>query len=104
LLKGANFGFRAGKSCNDALTIMKLVIDAANHNKSNLFIGSLDIHKAFDKVPWQGVVNGMRRIGITENIIKLLTTIQFNGEVALHRFDMVGIVGWKSPRLCWRRL
>jgi hypothetical protein len=57
---------------------MKLTIDAANQTKSNLLIGSLDIHKAFDKVPWQGVVNGMRRIMIPENIIKLLTTIQFN--------------------------
>jgi ribonuclease HI len=119
ILKGNNFGFRPGKSTNDNITIIKNIIDIANIRKQPLFIGNLDIKKAYDTVPPEAMRMAYRRIKIPETYIKLIMTMndqrtlkiitpygpteEINPKIGLPQGDISSPLDWLifyDPLLC----
>jgi len=44
------FGFRTGHGCNNAIFVLRNVIEYFNERGSNVYLASLDASKAFDRV------------------------------------------------------
>jgi len=44
------FGFRTGHGCNNAISVLRNLIEYFNERGSNVYIASLDASKAFDRV------------------------------------------------------
>ena len=77
ILKGFNYGFRTGQSTTEALLMIRSIIDLAQIENKDLYIASLDIKKAYDTVPFEGLKMSLIRIGMPENLVNfimLLTT------------------------------
>ena len=44
------FGFTARNSCDNAVFIIKSIIEYFTQHKSNIFVATFDLTKAFDRV------------------------------------------------------
>jgi ribonuclease HI len=113
ILKSMNFGFRPGCSTNEAITALKIIIDTSNltaSKKITLFMAVLDVLKAFDKVPFDGLKLSMTRIKIPKQLINLSKglcvdnkctistphgeTEQFNKENGLPQGGVISTLHW----------
>ncbi len=75
VLQSNNYGFRAGRSTNDALLILKNCIDIANQKKHPLYIACLDIKRAYDSISFESLEISLRRLRIPERFILFLRNI-----------------------------
>ena len=69
MLRGTNFGFRAGMGTKEAIFMIRTLFDTNNSNKQNLYLASLDVQAAFDTVPWTAIENGLKRIKAPQDLI-----------------------------------
>jgi hypothetical protein len=77
ILKGPNFGFQAGQGTGDPLFIMSNLLDFCKAKGIKFYTSTLDIAACFDKLPWEAIRNGLRRIKIPESFIRLLKAMQY---------------------------
>ena len=78
VLTGNQFGFMSGKSTNNYLTILRLIIDDAKLKNKELYIALLDIQKAYDSVPLIAIELSLRRLAIPEQFINIIKCLHNN--------------------------
>ena len=66
------FGFKANSGCNDAIFSLTSVVKYFNDHKSSVYIASLDISKAFDKVSHYKMYNSLLTAGVPLIIVDVL--------------------------------
>jgi ribonuclease HI len=76
LLKGVNFGFRAGAGTTEAICMIKHLIDLANARKVPIYAAILDVEAAYDKVPHDAIYAGLSRIHAPPHLIDLLKNME----------------------------
>lgn len=74
LLSSAQFGFRSGHSCTDALLIMLNEIFIQKNRRKKVCVLTLDITKAFDTVCHQILIYKLFRLGLDWNSILWFTS------------------------------
>ena len=71
----AQFGFRKGHSCSDALMTLRAAIDRSSRDQSSLTLLSTDVSKAFDRVPPWTTALALTRMGVSSGIVSFLTSL-----------------------------
>ena len=59
---GTQFGFMPGKGITDAIFIMRQVQEKHQAKKKKLYYAFVDLEKAFDRVPREGVRWALRKL------------------------------------------
>jgi hypothetical protein len=81
LLTEEQFGFRQGKACRDALFALSEILK--NRGKEKVFIGFLDITKAFPSIFQDGLWFKLRKIGIDGKMWRVLKDLYRVSECAV---------------------
>jgi hypothetical protein len=76
VLRGHNFGFRAGLSTAEPLAGLRHIMDAAKLTCTPLYLACLDIKHAYDSVPFAAVAVSFRRVGVPEPLVSLLRALE----------------------------
>lgn len=71
-LSRSQYGFRRGKSTNDALAALKAAILRARAKKSFGVVISLDIKNAFNTVKWSSILEKLRKAGVSRYLRELI--------------------------------
>ena len=75
-LSSTQRGFRAGRGTRDALFVARRLIDSAATSKDfGLMYTALDWAKDFDSIQPAAMLQGLRRFGLPEKIIKVVAAI-----------------------------
>ena len=74
------FGFMPGKSTIDAIFIVRQIQEKYREKKKDLYFAFVDLEKAFDRVPRKVVFWAMRKAGLDEWIIDLLSAMYKNAK------------------------
>ncbi|MEO1480439.1 MAG: reverse transcriptase domain-containing protein, partial [Bacteroidota bacterium] len=75
LLHWAQFGFRAGRSREDALLILRSALERARKNAGLLLLLNTDVSKAFDRVPpWVSAI-ALKLLGTPPEITRFLVSM-----------------------------
>lgn len=69
ILKGANYGFHTGYSATDALALIRSAIETANITGQTLYMATLDIQKAYNKIPKEAMIESLKRIRVPNTFI-----------------------------------
>ena len=85
------FGFKRGIGCTEAIFTLKSVISNFVDNGSSVYVASLDISKAFDKVNHCKLFNSLLAAGLPPVIInvlccwysKLFVTVRWNTSLSM---------------------
>ena len=80
LLSNFQYGFRPGSGCDDATAMVTASILEAKGSKKPLIGISIDISKAFDRVPWSFIPHVMRRMGVHEDVSNYILEYERGGE------------------------
>ena len=72
VISDMQFGFRPGKGTTDAIFIVRQIQERYLEKKKNLWIGFVDLEKAFDRVPRNVVWWALRRLGVEEWLITVI--------------------------------
>lgn len=72
LLRDEQAGFRAGRSCVDQITTLRIIIEQSLEWNSSLYITFVDYMKAFDSVDRPTLWNLMRHYGIPQKITNII--------------------------------
>jgi len=73
-------GFRAGRSTEDALLILEEVVSKSVEFRMPLWLGCLDLSKAFDRIEWHHLFQALKEQGITDKYCSLLAAL-YEGQV-----------------------
>ncbi|KAK2710815.1 hypothetical protein QYM36_012111, partial [Artemia franciscana] len=65
-------GFRTGYGTTDSVFILKALIDKYGKGKTCLYVGFLDLHKAFDSVDRGLLKDAMLNIGLPHSFVRLI--------------------------------
>lgn len=76
-------GFRKGRSCNDAIFIIRQVKEKAVEWNKPAFLSFVDLRKAFDRVQLQDITSILRKRNIASDIINTIRDIYNNNELQL---------------------
>lgn len=74
ILSESQFGFRTGRSTEDAVAALTSVVADSLDNKTKCLAVFLDLKKAFDTVSLPILVHKLERLGIRDSPLKLLTS------------------------------
>ena len=66
------FGFMNGKSCSQALHIIRRLPDYGEMSQTNVIAVFLDWKQAFDKVEHSKLIEALRRIGICDHFLEVI--------------------------------
>ena len=69
------FGFMAGRSTSDAIFITRQLQEKYQAKKGKLYHIFVDLEKAFDKVPRRAVTWALRRKGVPERLVELVSML-----------------------------
>ena len=72
------FGFRPGKQCQDAIQVVRRIIDHAKTKNKQLLLACLDIRKAFDSLQPASIKKSLAFMGVDQDFIQLLQHIYDN--------------------------
>jgi Reverse transcriptase (RNA-dependent DNA polymerase) len=67
------FVFKKGVGYNDAIFTLKTVINHFTFSRSSVFSATLDIRKAFDRVPHDKLMEHLRKMRLPSYIIDVLS-------------------------------
>ena len=85
-LNDAQNGFRKGRSIQDNIFIIKQIIEKAQKEKKQIYLGFIDLEKAFDRVPRKKIWEILRKRGVEPKIIRLVQIIcSGNMNAIIHR-------------------
>jgi len=93
------FGFQPGKGTTDAIFIVRQIQERCMGKKKDLWMGFVDLEKAFDRVPWEVLWWTLWCVGLCEWMINIVmsmydgitTAVKVNGSVS-NEFDVkVGV-------------
>ena len=76
------YGFRADRSTNDALIIAESMVGKCLEYNTELWIVSVDLKKAFDRVEHKALFESLRNHGLGENYCQLLREI-YDGQLGV---------------------
>ncbi|KAK2727768.1 hypothetical protein QYM36_008304 [Artemia franciscana] len=68
-------GFRTGYETTDSVFILKALIDKYGKDKTCLYVGFLDLHKAFDSVDRELLKDDMLNIGLPHSFVRLIVSM-----------------------------
>lgn len=71
-------GFRKGKSIQDHIFSLKQIIEKKRREDKTLYLGFIDLEKAFDKVPRRKLWKILRNRGVSAKITRIIQTIYEN--------------------------
>ena len=71
-LHKTQFGFRKNKSTNNALFLVRRLIDIGERSQTKVYMILLDWEKAFDKLSHDSLFLSMKRMGVDEKLINLV--------------------------------
>lgn len=74
ILSSKQYGFRSGKSSDDAIAYLVSSIQELLENKKKVITVGLDLAKAFDTICHDTLLNKLDRYGFRGNILKLLSS------------------------------
>lgn len=74
-------GFRCGRSCNDAIFIIRQIAEKSIEYNKPAFMCFIDLRKAFDRILLKDVIEVLYNRGIPTNIIKTITNIYENNRI-----------------------
>ena len=76
MIRQAQYGFRARRNCNDALMVVRRIIDAAYEERhSGLMLLFLDWAKAFDRIKTPCLLLALRRFGLPVEFVEMIGSI-----------------------------
>ena len=67
------FGFMPGKRVIDAIFIVRQIVEKTIEGNLSLFCGSVNLEKAFELIPREVMYWCLRRRGIPEKLVRLIT-------------------------------
>ncbi|XGW32339.1 hypothetical protein V3C99_017131 [Haemonchus contortus] len=65
------FGFMPGRSTTDAIFMARLVMEKYREKRRPRYLASLDLEKAFDRLPRQVLLRAFRERNVPEHLISL---------------------------------
>ena len=65
-----------------------MVIDKARRIKNGVYIASLDIEKAYDRVDRKIMKRVLRRVGFEENLVKMIESLYVNARTEISLGDV----------------
>ncbi|KAK2710048.1 hypothetical protein QYM36_013648 [Artemia franciscana] len=68
-------GFRTGYGMTDSVFILKALIDKYGKDKTCLYVGFLDLHKAFDSVNRELLKDAMLNIDLPHSFVRLIVSM-----------------------------
>ena len=74
------FGFMPGRSTTDAIFILRQLQEKFLGKKKNLYFAFVDLEKAFDRVPRSVLWLAMRKVGVSEWIIRTVQAMYRNAQ------------------------
>lgn len=77
-LEESQSGFRKGRSTQDHIFTVKQIIEKSVVQEKTVFMGFIDLEKAFDKVPRERLWEILERRGINKKIIRIIKNIYEN--------------------------
>lgn len=83
IIRGHNFGFVPGRLCSDAIRCLGGAVTDAVRTDNHLWIGSLDVRKAYDSVSWPALFGAMRKMGMPESFVGLLRNMYLCQEITV---------------------
>ena len=84
-------GFRGKRSAMDNLFILTNIIALAKTKKSKLFLGFIDLRKAYDTVDRDKLWHKLKNLGLNEEVIQLLQQLY-----KFHRRKCKTVGGWTA--------
>ena len=70
--------FREGRGCSDMVFMVRQLVEKAYEHKSKVFLTFVDLKKAYDSVPREGLWKALRKLGIPENVIVIIQSFHDN--------------------------
>ena len=58
------FGFRRNRGTREAILSLRLIIERAFIREESVYIGFIDLEKAFDNVNWEIMIKVLKNAGI----------------------------------------
>ncbi|KAI5728841.1 hypothetical protein M8J77_021978 [Diaphorina citri] len=82
-LSETQMGFRAGKGCRDALTVMRILLEKNINKDKDVFVAFIDYEKAFDNINHEKLIKILQKINIPKPDIRLIVSLYWgqNGKV-----------------------
>ena len=77
-LNRTQYGFRKGRSCSQALHLIRRILDIGESTNKNIILVFLDWEKAFDKINHQRLFQALKRIGINEHYLQVIENLYLN--------------------------
>ena len=71
-------GFREGRGCTDMVFMIRQLLEKAHEHNSKVFFTFVDLRKAYDSVPRDGLWKALRKLGIPENVIAIIQSFHEN--------------------------
>ena len=63
---------KAQRGCDDALHILRMVVEKSNEWGEDLWVAALDAEKAFDKVSHEALFTALKRMNIHPHLVGLV--------------------------------
>ena len=74
-LRDEQAGFRAGRSCTDQITTLRIIVEQSIAWQSSLYINFIDFEKAFDSVSREVLWLLLRHYGIPVKIVTIIRAL-----------------------------
>ena len=74
-INDTQYGFRKGKSCSQALHVVRRIQDFGECTNENVIMVFLDWEKAFDKIIHEKLLQALKRIGISEHFLLIIADL-----------------------------
>ena len=74
----SQFGFIPGRGTTDAIFVVRQLQEKYLAASKRLYLASVDLEKAFDRVPWKVIWWALRKLGVEEWIVQLLQGMYAN--------------------------
>ena len=74
VLPESQCGFRAGRSCTDMTFTIRQLVEKSWEHKGKVFFSFIDLKKAYDSVPREGLWTALRKLGVPDRTINLINS------------------------------
>ena len=88
-------GFRQNRSTVDNLDVISNIINIAKRLNKQLFLGFIDLHKAYDRVNRRKLWEKLRDIGVHEDVITIFQQLHKG-----HKRKVFTVGGWTEWMVC----